>query len=143
MTTSATHTTGSEPAVLDWRGPGEIWTSETYNLQLRRKLTVAIDGLDIEIRSPKKQIRFPSSAIVEARCFRFPVPSMTLVFSHGEGHALITLFCFPRRARRQFTKQTGIVVTDQRTWRTGLEARRDQEKYALQGARPKSGLRAG
>lgn len=138
MTTSAPHITDSEPAALNWRGSGEIWTSETYNLQLRRKVKVVIDGLDIIVQSPKKQIRFPSSAIVEARSFRFPVPSMTLVFSHGDGHALVTLFCFPQRARRQFSKKTGIVVTDQRTWRTGLEARRDQEKYALQGARKKA-----
>lgn len=83
---------------------------------------------------PKAQIRFSPDDIVESRIFRFPVPSMTLVFAKDRKHALVTLFRFPRRLQDEFSKAAGIVIEDRRTWRTGLEARRDQKKYRLEGS---------
>jgi len=119
---------------LDWRGFGEIWTAETYHLHLRPSFTLAIDPLGIEARCKKKQIRFSAGAIVEARSFKFPVPSMTLVFHHEGSHALVSLFCISKKSRDQFTDLTGVEITDQRTWRTGFEAGRDQRQYCLQGS---------
>ena len=121
------------PSPLEtWRGSGEIWTSETYHLSLfgRTKLTIT-DGM-IGVHLPKKQIHFAAGAIVDARTFRLPVPSMTLIFSHEGKHALVTLFRFPRRLQEQFLEETGLTITDRRSWRTGLEAGRDQKKYSLQ-----------
>ena len=88
----------------------------------------------IRILLPQNQICFSPADTLEARTFRFPVPSMTLVFLHEHHHALVSLFCFPRRLQEQFFNDTGVDGSDRRTWRTGLEARRDQRAYALQGS---------
>ena len=121
------------PSSLEtWRGSGEIWTSDTYHLSLfgRTKLTIT-DGM-IGVHLPKKQIHFATGAIVDARTFRLPVPSMTLIFSHGDKHALVSLFRFSRRLQEQFIQETGLTITDHRSWRIGLEAGRDQKRFSLQ-----------
>jgi hypothetical protein len=117
-----------------WRGFGEIWTRETYDLCLRRSVRVTVKEGIIEVVSPKKTIRFSTDEIVEVRMFRWPVPSMTLVFKQGSGHALVTLFCFSARRQNQFAEASGRTMIDRRLWRTGLEAARDQNSYALEGS---------
>lgn len=125
--------TGEDSVLLDWRGFGEIWTAQSYHLHLRRSFTLAIDKLAIEAQSPKKKIRIPISEIVEVRSFRFPIPSLTLVFKDGDSHGLVSLFCFSQQRCLKLTELSGIAITDRRTWRTGLEAGRDQKQYGLQG----------
>lgn len=134
--------TTSEPIISStvetWCGSAEIWTADTYHLAIRRSARLAVEVGTIIVRLPKKEIRFSPDDIVEARTFRFPVPSMTLVFSVGEQHALVSLFRFPSRLQEQFLEQTELQNVDRRTWRTGLEAGRDKRKYSLQSGRAKS-----
>ncbi|MEM7386713.1 MAG: hypothetical protein AAF514_17385 [Verrucomicrobiota bacterium] len=116
-----------------WSGYGEIWTKDSYHLCLRRSVRLSIENEGIEVCVAQRQVRFSTRDIVAARIFRFPVPSMTLIFWQGDGHGLISLFCFPRRIQNEFLEEAGFEITDRRLWRTGLEARRDQENYFLQG----------
>ena len=122
------------PVLEAWRGFGEIWTRDTYHLCLRRSVTITADADQIRVLAPKARIQFSPGDVVEARAFRFPVPSLTVVFSHGEQHALVSLFCFPQRLQEQLSKDTGVIIADRRTWRTGLEAGRDQREYSLKGS---------
>ena len=124
------------PSLLaSWCGSGEIWTPETYHLSVRKAATVSVVDGQIEVRLPKTQIRFTAADIVEARSFRLPVRSLTLVFSLDSGHALVTLFRVPASVQDELAERAGFTIDDRRTWRTGLEARRDQRKYSLQGGR--------
>ena len=126
-------------SVLDtWRGSGEIWTADSYHLAIRRSARVAFEDGKIAVRLPKKEISFSPDGVVEARTFRFPVPSMTMVFSYEKKHALVTLFRFPSNLQEQLLEETGLKDVDRRTWRTGLEAGRDKRKYSLQSGRSKS-----
>jgi len=134
MATPEPYTPCKATSLQAWRGFGEIWTQDTYHLCLRRSVHLAMEGDEIRILLPRNQIRFSPANLVEARTFRFPVPSMTVVFSHEQHHALVSLFFFPKRLQEQFFKDTGFGRSDRRTWRTGLEARRDQRVYGLQGS---------
>ena len=126
----------SNAATLEnWRGPAEIWTPDTYHLHLWPSATVRHEDKKIEVSFPKKQIRFSVSDIVEARAFRLPLPSLTLIFTLDESqtqNGLVSLFNLRRSVLEAFLGQTGLILTDERAWRTGLEAGRDAKTYALQ-----------
>ena len=114
-----------------WRCAGEIWTAENYHLNIRRSAELCVNADEIEVVLPRHQIRFSSHDVIEARTFRWPVRSLTLIFSAGDQVGLVSLFRLRRRALEQFVAASGLSINDHRRWRTGLEAGRDKEKYCL------------
>jgi len=95
-----------------WRCAGEIWTSDTYHLNIFKFSTLNIENRMVEVTLPKKSIRFSLDDMIEARTF--------------------SLFRLPRPAIDHFLSESDLSITQQRTWRTGLEAGRDKKRYGLQ-----------
>ena len=122
----------SSPPVTIWQGRAEIWTSEGWFLEVGKKAaTLRADRESIAVSLRKKEIQFALSDVVEARLFRLPLPSLTLIFFLGEDYGLVTLFNFREQAQQKLLKASDLTITERRTWRTGLEAGRDKKKYQL------------
>ena len=122
----------SSPLESIWQGRAEIWTREGWFLELRNQVaTLQASRESIAVSLSKKEVQFALSNVVEARLFRLPLPSLTLIFSIGEDYGLVTLFNFRRQAQQDLLKASGLTITGKRTWRTGLEAGRDKKKYRL------------
>ena len=115
-----------------WRCAGEIWTSDTYHLNIFKFSTLNIENRMVEVTLPKKSIRFSLDDMIEARTFRLPARSLTMIFTLDEQTALVSLFRLPRPAIDHFLSESDLSITQQRTWRTGLEAGRDKKRYGLQ-----------
>ena len=123
----------SSPLETVWQGRAEIWTTEGWFLELRHKgATVQAERESIVVSLRKKQVQFALSDVVEARLFRLPLPSLTLIFSIGEDYGLVTFFNFRAQAQQDLLKASDLTITEKKTWRTGLEAGRDKKKYRLQ-----------
>ena len=121
----------SHPEPL-WQGRAEIWTAEGWFLEVGKKAaTLQADREVIAVSLRKKEIKFALSDVVEARLFRLPLPSLTLIFSMEEDYGLVTLFNFRAQAQQDLLKATDLTITTKRTWRTGLEAGRDKKRYRL------------
>ena len=126
----------AEPQLNDlsttWRCAGEIWTSDTYHLNIFKSSTLNIENRMIEVTLPKRSIRFSLDDMIEARTFRLPTRSLTVIFTLDAQTALVSLFRLPRPAIDHFLSESDLSIAQQRTWRTGLEAGRDKKRYGLQ-----------
>lgn len=114
-----------------WRGSTTIHTATFYTNGTWPLGVLKIEPGRIEVKSLHRRISFTPEKVIELRMFRFPFPTMEVVFCDGNGHALATFSALRYRKLKALIEDAGFKVSSEKAVYTGWDMAERSSKYGL------------